>query len=306
MLNLCVLNIIWCLHLFAAASPAVTAAAVDAAVIPFNLDDNGAVVVPVRINDAGPFPFLIDTGSSHSAIADSLATSLRLPTVAKAEVLSASGQSMRPVAQLALTAVGAAVRGGLLASVLPSATLMNLGAGIQGVLGQDFLATFDYTLDYRRRELSWGPETATEAPVARLPLTPDAGRFLVSLPQGSGRGVIRLVPDTGSAALVIFDRVRKEPARTVELLRAKGQARMSGVSGERPVHRAVVRDLRVGDLVLHNEPAVIVNEGEGGGTQADGLLPRHGFARVSFHAREQCLSIWPVSGLTVRSPAPRR
>jgi hypothetical protein len=92
---------------------------------------------------------------------------------------------------------------------------------------------------------------------------------------------------------VIFDRVRKEPAGTLELLPAKGQARMSGVSGDRTVDRAVVRDLRVGDLVLHNEPAVIVNDREGGGTQADGLLPLHGFARVSFHAREQCLSIWP-------------
>ena len=293
MLNLCVLNIIWCFHLFAAAASVVTTTVADAAAIPFKLDDNGAVVVPVRINGAGPFPFLIDTGSSHSAIADSLATQLRLPTVAKAEVVSASGQSMRPVAQLASTAVGAAVRGGLLASVLPSATLVNLGAGVRGVLGQDFLATFDYTLDYRRRELSWGPEPVSEAPAARLLMTPDAGRFFVSLPQGSGRGVLRLVPDTGSAALVIFDRVRKEPAGTLELLPAKGQARMSGVSGDRTVDRAVVRDLRVGDLVLHNEPAVIVNDREGGGTQADGLLPLHGFARVSFHAREQCLSIWP-------------
>lgn len=294
MANLRVLNTIWCFYLFAAASSVVTATTVAAAaVIPFKLDDNGGVVVPVRINDSGPFPFLVDTGSSHSAIADSLVNSLRLPTVAKAEVLSASGQSMRPVAQLASTAVGAAVRGGLLASVLPSATLVNLGAGIQGVLGQDFLATFDYTLDYRRRELSWGAERAAEAPAARLPMTPEAGRFLVSLPQGSGRGVIRLVPDTGSAALVIFDRIRREPARTVELLPARGQARMSGVSGDRTVDRAVVRELRVGDLVLHNEPAVIVDDGEVGGTQADGLLPLHGFARVSFQAREQCLSIWP-------------
>lgn len=292
MLNLCVLNLVWCFHLFAAASPLVTTAAVGA-VVNFNLDDKGAIVVSVLINDAGPFPFLIDTGSSHSAIADSLAIDLRLPLVAKAEVTSASGQSMYPIAQLASTAVGAAVRGGLLASVLPSPTLVNLGAGIRGVLGQDFLATFDYTLDYRRRELSWGAGTVSEAPAARLPMMPDAGRFVVSLPQGSGRGVIRLVPDTGSAALVIFDRVRKEPSGTLELLPAKGQARMSGVSGDRIVNRAVVRDLRVGGLVFHNKPAVIVHDGEGGGTQADGLLPLHGFARVSFHAREQCLMIWP-------------
>ena len=97
-------------------------------------------------NHTGPFPFLIDTGSSHSAIADSLAIDLRLPIVAKAEVVSASGQSMYPIAQLASMAVGAAVRGGLLASVLPSPTLANVGPGIQGVLGQDFLAAFPLAL----------------------------------------------------------------------------------------------------------------------------------------------------------------
>ena len=67
---------------------------------------------------------------------------------------------------------------------------------------------------------------------------------------------------------------------------------MRGVSGDRIVDRAVVRELRVGDLVLQNEPAVVVDDREGGGTQADGLLPLHHFARVSFHAREPSLSIW--------------
>ncbi len=67
---------------------------------------------------------------------------------------------------------------------------------------------------------------------------------------------------------------------------------MSSVSGDRTVDRAIVRELRIGDLVLQNEPAVVVDDREGGGTLADGLLPLHHFARVSFHAREQSLSIW--------------
>ena len=289
--NLYVFNLLWCLHLFAAAFTAVTPPHDDLDVTPFKLDQNGAVVVPVSVGGAGPFPFLIDTGSSHTAIADVLMTRLGLPAVAKAEVVSASGQSMQPVVRLESTAVGGAVRDGLLASVLPAHRFRELGADVQGVLGQDFLATFDYTLDYIRRELTWKAETGPGMPAVRLALTPDAGRFLVALPQGAGRGLVRLVPDSGSAALVIFDRARKNGG-TLRLLPVEGKARMNSVSGDRIVERAVVRDLRVGDLVLHNEPAVVVEDREGGGTQADGLLPLHHFARVSFHAREQCLSIW--------------
>jgi hypothetical protein len=290
--NLYVFNLLWCLHLFAAAFPAVTPPGEDAGVTPFKLDQDGAVVVPVSVGGAGPFPFLIDTGSSHTAIADALMTRLGLPAVAKAAVVSASGQSMQPVVRLESTAVGGAVRDGLLASVLPSSTFAALGADVQGVLGQDFLATFDYTLDYTRRELTWKAEAGSGTPAARLSLTPDAGRFLVALPQGAGRGVVRLVPDSGSAALVIFDRARKVSKGALRLFPAEGRARMNSVSGDRVVDRAVVRDLRVGDLVLHNEPAVVVDDRESGGTQADGLLPLHHFARVSFHARERCLSIW--------------
>jgi hypothetical protein len=292
MANLCVLNLLWCLHLFAAAFPAVTSPAGESSGTPFKLDQNGAVVVPVRVGGAGPFPFLVDTGSSHTIIGDALMTRLGLTAVAKAKVVSASGQSMQPVVRLESTAVGSAVRDGLLASVLPSATFVTLGADVQGVLGQDFLATFDYTIDYTRRELTWTAEDGSETPAARLAMTPDAGRFLISLPQGAGRGIVRLVPDSGSAALVIFDRARRVSGGALRLRLAEGQARMNSVSGDRIVDRAVVRDLRVGDLVLHNEPAVIVDDRESTDTEADGLLPLHHFARVSFHAREQCLSIW--------------
>ena len=290
--NLCVLNLLWCLHLFAGAFPSVTPPAEDSGVTPFKLDHNGAVVVPVSVGGAGPFPFLVDTGSSHTVIGYALMTRLGLTAVAKAEVVSASGWSTQLVVRLESTAVGRAVRNGLLASVLPSATFAALGTDVQGVLGQDFLATFDYTLDYTHRELTWKAEAGSGMPAARLSLTPDAGRFLVVLPQGSGRGVVRLVPDSGSAALVIFDHARKVSGDALRLQPARGQARMRGVSGDRIVDRAVVRELRVGDLVLQNEPAVVVDDREGGGTQADGLLPLHHFARVSFHAREPSLSIW--------------
>ena len=182
------------LYSFAAASAAVTRAETD--VVGFDADQNGSVVVAARVNGAGPFRFMIDTGSSHSAVGDALARRLGLHAIAKAEILSATGQSMRPVVRLGRTAVGAASRDGILASVLDSADFGRLDTDVDGVLGQDFLGDFDYTLDYVHGRLTWAADDSTEAPVARLSLAPEGGRFVAALPQGTGRGIVRLVPDT--------------------------------------------------------------------------------------------------------------
>ena len=100
------------------------------------------------------------------------------------------------------------------------------------------------------------------------------------------------MPDSGSAALVIFDGPAAAGRVALPLVPATGQARMRGVVGARTVDRAVVPVLRVGDLVLRNEPAVVVERAAAEGDHVDGLLPLHRFARVSFNARERCLLIW--------------
>jgi hypothetical protein len=290
MANLHIVNLLWFLHCFAAPAPAVTPD--DAAAVRFDVDEDGAVAVAAMVNGAGPFRFLVDTGSSHTAVGDALATRLGLHAVAKAEIVSAIGHSMRPVVRLGRTAVGAAAREGILASVLPSAELGRLGGDVDGVLGQDFLGDFDYTLDYLHGRLTWTADGEMSEPAARLTLAPEGGRLLATLPQGAGRGVVRLVPDTGSAALVIFGQGLGGGGGALKLLPASGQARLRSVAGERTVERALVQALRVGGLVMNNEPAVVVERPRSAEGHADGLLPLHRFARVSFNARERCLLIW--------------
>jgi predicted aspartyl protease len=285
--NLRTVNLLWCLYVFAAAAPPVPRAAPDMA---FDADDNGAVVVPIRIDGEGPFRFIIDTGSSHSAIADRVEERLGLIAVAKAEIMSAAGQSIYPVVRVGRIAAGSSTRDGLLASVLPSADLQRLGRSIDGVLGQDFLSAFDYTIDYRRNRLTWDAGDTSEVPAARLALAPESGRFIATLPQGAGRAPVRIVPDTGSASLVIF-RGASPSHGTLALRPLDGQARMRGVAGERTVDRVVVPVLRIGDLVWRDEPAVVVDR-VASSEDTDGLLPLHRFARVSFNARDRCLLIW--------------
>src|SRR5687768_12331436 len=113
------------------------------------IDESGAVIVPVSIDGRGPFPFLLDTGSSHSVVSKSLADQLALRFVARTSVLTSTGREWRPVVSLDQTTIGGVQSEGLLASVTPSAQLDVVARGIEGVIGQDFLIGLNYTLDYQ-------------------------------------------------------------------------------------------------------------------------------------------------------------
>ena len=81
-----------------------------------------------------------------------------------------------------------------------------LGDGISGVLGQDFLSQFNYTLDYRTFDGCRGTTTDQIEKGVRLALEPSRGRFLVQLAPGhdAAECPVRLVPDSGANGVVLF------------------------------------------------------------------------------------------------------
>src|SRR5215475_2064239 len=93
------------LFLGLSAFPAATVGTITSST-PFRLGAHNEPIVGVRINGRGPFPFILDTGSTHSSIATGLATALNAPIVAKATVTSSLGQEIQPVVSLTTLAVG--------------------------------------------------------------------------------------------------------------------------------------------------------------------------------------------------------
>jgi hypothetical protein len=187
-------------------------------------------------------------------------------------------------------AVGSAHVESLLATSLPSAAADMLGDGILGVLGQDFLSQFNYTLDYRTSRLSWDDEDQIEKGV-RLVLEPSHGRFLVRLPQDKRCGcTVRLVPDSGANGVVLFagtgaDRLAVNTAVT--------SMRTSTLVGEGAARGVIVRALLVGPATLWDLPAARVVLPEGTTQDGDGLLPLSLFARVSFRHHESYMVVHP-------------
>src|SRR5262249_50877927 len=118
--------------------------------VPFVLEASGAIIVEARINGHGPYRLFVDTGSSRAVVSQRTACEVGAAVVAKTSVVSIGQEATRLVVRVDRLDVGTAIRPNLLASVIPDDELRATVPGVDGVLGQDFLSAFDYTIDYRK------------------------------------------------------------------------------------------------------------------------------------------------------------
>jgi predicted aspartyl protease len=210
--------------------------------------------------------------------------------VAKAPIATSVGSILAFVVRLPDVAVGSAHVESLLATSLPPDAAGMLDDGILGVLGQDFLSQFDYTLDYRSSRLSWNDEDQIEKGV-RLELEPSHGRFLVHLPQHEYcRCPVRLVPDSGTNSVVLFagtEADRLPVAALVSLMR------VSTLAGDGTARGLIVKTLLVAPVTLRDLPAARIVRPGGTAEDGDGLLPLSLFARVSFRHHEGYMLVQP-------------
>ena len=120
------------------------------------------VVVPVSINGAGPFNFLLDTGATNSDIDRGLADQLSLPDVGEKEVTGLQGTVRLSIVHAqSISVAGRTVRD-LNLNVLSKAN--GLPSKVSGILGEDFLGNFDLLIDNEHHviQLQQGPGTMSD------------------------------------------------------------------------------------------------------------------------------------------------
>jgi hypothetical protein len=165
---------------------------------PTTLDEAGRILAPVMIDGRGPYPFIVDTGASHSSISPLLVTLLKLPSSAKPslEVNGITGSSREPSA-LIQTLVAGDLR---LENTLFPVVWAPVMAGSDGILGVAGLVNDCIFVDFqwnrvsitRCRRLSV-PVDAQEIPAIRL----KGG--LIAISARIGRLSLPAIIDTGSA-----------------------------------------------------------------------------------------------------------
>jgi predicted aspartyl protease len=254
---------------------------------PFELLEDGSIVVPVTIGGTGPYRFILDTGSSRTVISTRLSRELRLPVVARTLMVMPAGRDIANVVRLNGLAIEGRPGVDVSAAVMP-ADRAAAGQYADGLIGQDMLAAVVYTIDYHRREVAWHAPGAT-LPGIRLPLTVHDNRLRVSLAQRDGDPrPLSLIPDSGSDGLVVFAHAQdKLRLTTVDV------GVLTSLSGSRAARRVQVDSLMVGNIRLQNPLAVVVDTGEAEAMMGDGLLPLHLFARVTVNAGEGYLIVQP-------------
>jgi Aspartyl protease len=111
------------------------------------------IVIPVRINQAGPFDFMVDTGSQVTVVEPSLAAELHLKPRGTVGLVSVASYGQGSVTVLDSMEANSHVVEKPFAIVEDLRPLQVADPRIRGVLGENFLAHFDLFIDYAHKLL---------------------------------------------------------------------------------------------------------------------------------------------------------
>src|SRR5215207_8545056 len=237
------------------------------------------VVVPVYLNDQGPFDFLLDTGTNSTILTPELAASLGLRPVGRVTLITVGGERDVPRALLHKVAVGGSTSADVEVLVSGLEQVRKLDWRVSGVLGQNFLGRFNYTLDYDGRTVEFHGGGGVPPAGERVSFAMGEGKLIVGAFCGApDPRVLRLVVDAAATDLVLFDDSRGSLALALSA-RSVGLLQTESGSGEARLAR--LRSLRVGDSKLEDVPVALLRGPAGHVVRAeDGLLPTSLFSAI--------------------------
>jgi hypothetical protein len=183
-------------------------------VVPFHFVRGFAVVVPVTVNGGGPFEFMLDTGSTISAVDRDLARELALQVQEQGTVQTLVEHVPVLLAMACRISVGPVTEQSVEVMVRDLNGLRRIDPAIRGVLGQNALNHADFLLDYRHKLMEFDTDGELERSLAghHVPLRREA---LKDKPQFANLAVqariatdrvqvMDFLLDSGSASLVLF------------------------------------------------------------------------------------------------------
>ena len=107
------------------------------------------IIVPVKVNEQGPFDFVLDTGASATIVSTKLAKDLKLSEELIGEGMSAGGRISESMTRLESFAIGTATIKDLIAGITDLDELSQvLELKLDGIIGYNFLYCFRVTIDY--------------------------------------------------------------------------------------------------------------------------------------------------------------
>jgi predicted aspartyl protease len=236
------------------------------------------ILVPVQVNDYGPFDFILDTGAGTSLLSPELATQLEVEIIGTKEGQTAGGKVSVPLAKVDSVAVGEAKLDDVDVAVVDLSHLgKTVGANLDGDLGYNFLKHFRVTLDYRVGEIrfedakrieSFGQTAKTEVPI-RL-ANPAKPLILVDV-YINGHGPFQFAIDTGTSTTALTPQVAQQLGVEMSPVGpiTTGSARVGASAGN-------LKSFQVGGARIDSMPVIVADFfgalSNAVGTKLDGIV----------------------------------
>jgi hypothetical protein len=228
------------------------------------------LVIPVKINQSGPFEFMVDTGSQLNLIDPALAAQLNLKSQGTVGLVATAAYSEASVGVLDSLEAGSQLVLKPLVVIQDLTPIQVADPRIRGVLGENFLAHFDVLIDYSRGLLCLDEAKLMEKYLRgeRIPLVtskhsgtdlPFSQRLVVSVNlSDTGTRPILLQVDSGSDGPILYagNRELEQPL----LKRAKLQG--PEVSDARRAFAVLPpQDMKLGSRIIRKVPFVTPGSG---------------------------------------------
>jgi hypothetical protein len=249
------------------------------------------LVIPVMINQTGPFDFMVDTGSQLNVIDPTLAAQLNLKSQGTVGLVATAAYSRASFGVLDSLQAGSRLVLKPLVVVHDLGSIQAVDPRIRGVLGENFIAHFDVLIDYGHRLLCLDEAKLLEKDLRgeRIPLVlpkhperdlPFSQRLVVSVSlSDTGTRPILLQLDSGSDAPILY---ASRGGLEQPLLK---QARLQGpkVYDARSAFAVLPpQDMRLGGHIVRKVPFVTPASGSQNipDREEDGILATVLFQRV--------------------------
>ena len=219
------------------------------------------ILLPVHVNNHGPFEFILDTGAGTSLLSSELAKQLAVKIIGSKEGQSAGGKVAVSLAKVDSLAVGETKLGEVDVGVVDLTHIgRTVGAKIDGDLGYNFLKHFRVTINYRDCELRLDDPKRVET-LARgaqteisIRLANPAKPLLLVDVHANGRGPFQFAIDTGTSTTAITPELAKQLDVTTSPVGA-------GTTGGAAVdfHAGLLQSFQLGGAKIDNMAIVVAD-----------------------------------------------
>lgn len=262
------------------------------------------LIVPVRVNQAGPFDFMVDTGSQLNVIDPAIAAQLHLKSEGRVGLMTASNVLQAPMVILDSLETGSASVAKPVAVVQGLTPIQAADSRIRGVLGENFLAHFDLLIDYPHGLLCLDQANSMQNELRgeRIPFVASkharddlafSERLVVSVTlSDAGERPILLQVDSGSDGPILYAGNKKLEQPLLKRARLQGPE-----FGQARRAFAVMppQDMKLGSRIIRKVPFVTPVSAEHNfpDREEDGILPTVLFRRVYVSHSDQFVILDP-------------